>query len=116
MEDFNEKLVDIIQKKIVTDISKQELVRIDYNDRVNLPASFINEVYKSLDLNKIKERLKENLENEMADKIANKLITEYANDIKQIISNKELRENLRCYARDKIRGIVDSVSEVKNDY
>ena len=47
----------------------------------------------------------------MADKIANKLITEYSNDIKQIMSNKELREDLRFYARDKIKAIVENVSE-----
>jgi len=111
MEDFNGKLVDIIQKKIITDVSKQELVKVDYNDRIKLPNSFISDVYKTLDLEKIKSKLVENLENEMADKIANKLVTEYSNDIKQIMSNRELREDLRHYAREKIRAIVDNVSE-----
>lgn len=111
MEGFDEKLLDLIQKKIITDISKQELVTVAYGDRVSLPSSFIREVYQSLDLNKIKTKLIENLENEMADKIANKMITEYSNDIKQIMSNRELREDLRHYAREKIREIVESVSE-----
>lgn len=110
MENFEEKLSDFIQKKIITDLSKQELVKIEYCDRYEVPSSFLNEVYKSLDLEKIKARLVENLENEMADKIANKLITEYSNDIKQIMSNRELREDLRHYAREKIREMADSVS------
>ena len=108
---FNEDLVQVIQQKIIKDIGKQELIKVEYGDRVSLPASFIREVYQSLDLTKIKARLVENLENEMADKIANKMITEYANDIKQIMSNQELREDLRHYMRDKIRGISDSISE-----
>jgi hypothetical protein len=110
MENFDEKLVDLIQKKIITDISKQELVSVAYGDRIPLPSTLIKEVYQSLDLEKIKLRLKENLENEMADKIANKLLTEYSNDIKQIMSNRELREDLRHYAREKIRAIAESVS------
>lgn len=111
MENFEKSLVELIQKKVITDISKQELVKIDYRDRYEIPSSFLNEVYKALDLNKIKEKLIENLENEMADKITNKMITEYSNDIKQIMSNRELREDLRYYARDKIRAIADKVCE-----
>jgi len=111
MENFDSRVLNMIQEKIIKDISKQELVKVDYGDRVSLPSSFIREVYQSLDLEKIKARLVENLENEMADKIANKLITEYSNDIKQIMSNRELREDLRHYAREKIRSIADKVSE-----
>lgn len=111
MENFEQNLVDLIQKKIISDISKQDLVKVEYNDRYSIPSSFLNEVYRALDLNKIKDKLIENLENEMADKIANKMITEYSNDIKQIMSNRELREDLRYYARDKIRAIVEKVSE-----
>ena len=111
MENFEQNLVDLVQKKILTDISKQNLVTVNYGDRVSIPASFLNDVYKSLDVEKIKARLIENLENEMADKIANRLITEYSNDIKQIMSNRELREDLRHYAREKIRAITDNVTE-----
>lgn len=111
MENFESNLIDLIQKKVITDISKLDLVKIEYRDRYEIPSSFLNEVYKSLDLEKIKAKLIENLENEMADKIANKMITEYSNDIKQIMSNRELREDLRHYAREKIRAISDKVLE-----
>lgn len=111
MENFEQILMDMVQKKMLQDISKSSLVEIPYNERFKVPVSFLNDVYKSLDLEKIRSRLIENLENEMADKIANKLITEYSNDIKQIMSNKELREDLRFYARDKIKAIVENVSE-----
>ena len=111
MENFESSLIDLIQKKVITDISKLDLVKIEYRDRYEIPSSFLNEVYKSLDLERIKAKLIENLENEMADKIANKMITEYSNDIKQIMSNRELREDLRHYAREKIRAISDKVLE-----
>lgn len=111
MDNFEQKLINVIQEKVIKDILKQDLVKVDYSDRFQVPSGFLNEIYKSLDLEKIKERLKERLEEEMADKIANKLITEYSNDIKQIMSNKELREELRHYAMGKIRGITDKISE-----
>lgn len=111
MENFEEKLINVIQEKVIKDISKQDLVKVEYSDRFQVPSSFLNEIYKNLDLEKIKQRLTERLEEEMADKIANKLITEYSNDIKQIMSNRELREDLRHYAREKIIGIADKVSE-----
>ena len=111
MENFEQKLINVIQEKVIKDISKQDLVKVDYSDRFQVPSNFLNEIYKNLDLEKIRQRLTERLEEEMADKIANKLITEYSNDIKQIMSNKELREDLRHYAREKIRGIADKISE-----
>ena len=111
MENFEEKLINDIQAKILKGISSQELIKIDYNDRLSLPKSLLTEVYQSLDVDNIKKRLKIRLEEEMADKIANKLITEYSNDIKQIMSNNELREDLRHYAREKIRAIADKVNE-----
>lgn len=113
MNDFNGKLIEVIQQKIIKGIANQELISINYNDRISLPKSFIQEVYDALDINKIKARLIEKLENEMADKIANKLMTEYSNDIKQIMSNQELREDLRCFARAKIKELSNSLS--KND-
>ena len=109
MENFEEKLINDIQNKILKGINTQELISINYNDRISLPKSLIGEVYESIDVNVIKKHLKARLDEEMADKIANKLITEYSNDIKQIMSNKELREELRSYARDKIKAIADNL-------
>lgn len=109
MENFEEKLLDMLQKKILSDISKQELISVKYDDRIPVPENLLTEVYMSLDITVIKKKLKERLEEEMADKIANKMITEYSNDIKQIMCNRELREELRSYMRGKIRKIADDV-------
>ena len=111
MENFEQVLVDVVQKKVLKDIGLLTMVDIPYNERFKVPVSFLSDIYKSLDLEKIRMRLIENLENEMADKIANKLITEYSNDIKQIMGDKNLREELRFYARDKIKAIADGLSE-----
>lgn len=112
MKNFEQSLIDLIQKKVLSEISNTDLVRIEYRNRFEVPQDFLNEVYSSIDLEKVKARFIENLENEMADKIANKMIAEYSNDIKQILSNRELREELRCYAREKIKGICEKTFEL----
>lgn len=113
MDNFELLLVDAIQKKILAGIMKQDFITVEYRDRIPLSGSFLREVYQSIDIDKVKKRFGENLENEMADKIANKMITEFSGDIKQIMSNRELREDLRHYAREKIRALADSVSKEK---
>ena len=105
MENFDGKLLNMLQEKMIRDLSKQEIITVTYGDRMPLPKSFIQDVYNSLNLEKVKANLVSRLENEMADRIANNLMTEYANDIKQIMSNKEVREDLRSYARNIIKGI-----------
>ena len=66
-------------------------------------------VLPSYDIEKVKERIISRLEEEMADKIVNKIVTEFSNDIKQIMCNRELREDLRYYMRTKIEEINDKV-------
>jgi DNA-binding transcriptional regulator/RsmH inhibitor MraZ len=108
---FTEILISNIQDRILKGIAKTDLISIDYANRINLPKDLINEVYKKIDIEKIKAKLVERLEDEMAEKIVNKMITEFANDVKQIMCNKELREDLRFYMRDKIKQINDRVCE-----
>lgn len=111
MENFEQKLIDMVQQKLIKDIQKQELVKVDYGDRISVPKGFIEDVYASLDLEKIRKKLVENLENEMADRIANKMVTEFAGDIKSVLSNKEIREEMRQYVKARITEIANSVSE-----
>lgn len=45
----------------------------------------------------------ENLERDIADKVSNKLAQELSTDIKQILSDKEKREDIRAYARNLLK-------------
>lgn len=109
MVNFEEKFNDLIQKKIINDISKQDFIKINYDDRYKVPYEVLKECYEKIDIEKVKERIISRLEEEMADKIVNKMVTEFSNDIKQIMCNRELREDLRYYMRTKIEEINDKV-------
>lgn len=109
MVNFEEKFNDLIQKKIINDISKQDLIKINYNNRYEVSYEILKECYEKIDIEKVKEKIISRLEEEMADKIVNKMVTEFSNDIKQIMCNRELREDLRYYMRIKIEEINDKV-------
>lgn len=109
MVNFEEKFNDLIQKKIINDISKQDLIKINYDNRYEVPYEVLKECYENIDIEKVKERIISRLEEEMADKIVNKMVTEFSNDIKQIMCNRELREDLRYYMRTKIKEINDKL-------
>lgn len=109
MEELEKDVFQRIRNSIIKSLEKTELISINYNDRIPLPRNIIQEVYQSLDIEIIKQKLKERLEEELANKIANSLITEFSNDVKQIMSNKELREEMRAYTREKIKSITDKL-------
>ena len=109
MVNFEEKFNDLIQKKIINDISKQDFIKINYDNRYEVPYEVLKECYENIDIEKVKEKIISRLEEEMADKIVNKMVTEFSNDIKQIMCNRELREDLRYYMRTKIEEINDKV-------
>lgn len=109
MVNFEEKFNDLIQKKIINDISKQDLIKINYDNRYEVTYEVLKECYEKIDIEKVKEKIISRLEEEMADKIVNKMVTEFSNDIKQIMCNRELREDLRYYMRTKIKEINDKV-------
>jgi argonaute-like protein implicated in RNA metabolism and viral defense len=103
MERFADDLMQRIQCRILTQINKIEFIDVSYASRIKLPPELFEECYGKIDTEKIKARIISRLEEETADKIVNKMMTEYANDIKQIMSNVELREELRGILRAKIK-------------
>ena len=114
-KDFAEILTSTIQDRILKGVAKAEFVDVSYADRVKVSADMINEIYKKIDVEKIKTKIISLLEEQMAEKIVNKMITEVGNDIKQIMSNKELREDLRFYMRGKIKEIKTGLCESGED-
>ena len=46
MVNFEEKFNDLIQKKIINDISKQDLIKINYDNRYEVPYEILKECYE----------------------------------------------------------------------
>ena len=72
---------------------------------------YLEECFAAIDQNKLKEQIIARLEAEAVDKIVNKLITEYSNDIKSIMANQDLREDLRVALKSKIKAVRDLLAK-----
>lgn len=101
-KNFDELLVSSIKEQLLLKIQKTDWVSVGYQ-RVELPQNILQKVLVQISPEKIIERLKDRIEDRIADSIFNNMVTEMTNDTKQILSNKELREEIRSMFRTKIK-------------
>ena len=105
MTDFETAVKHAAEKAVLKIISEGNWVQPDYNNRFILPKEFLHDIWKLVDIEKIKKEMAKRLESEFADRIMNQMATEIATDIKKILCDKEKREELRAVARENIKRI-----------
>lgn len=103
MDDFTKAMVSQIQKTMLKHLSNGSLFEIDYHNRPKIPGSLLQKLYQRINMETVLEIATNKLEEKIADKIIVALSTEFTNDIKQIMSNRELREELRAVIRQKLK-------------
>jgi hypothetical protein len=108
---FTSRLVDQIERSVLKKIGSGEWLQIDYKDRISIDVELLKDVYASLDMGRVKSILTDKLHNHIADKILNSIAAEIATDVKQILSQKELREDVRATLREKVREVVGALEE-----
>lgn len=108
MSKFEEDLMNSVKCAMVKQISNQDFIKIDYNDRAKLPSDFIEKAWGLIDQDKLIESLSKRLESELIDRLVNHLAAEIATDIKQVLSVKERREAVRSVVRDNIDKLTKS--------
>ncbi|MEY4429338.1 MAG: hypothetical protein RLZZ182_2027 [Pseudomonadota bacterium] len=102
MSDFETRLKEAAERSVLKIISEGQWVQPDYNNRFKLPADFMAGVWGLVDTAKLQAALARRLEDELADRIVNHMAAEIATDIKQLLSDRERREQLRALARQHI--------------
>jgi hypothetical protein len=108
MDDFTKDLVAAVQQSVLKMVREGNLVLPDYAARAKVPAAKVQELYDSVDWNRVRALVIAEVEQAVADKILNAMATEMATDIKQILSNKELREEVRGFIRAGIRRVAEA--------
>jgi len=101
--DFTERITKAIESSVLKEISSGNWLSFDYKDRVQIPAALVRNLYARVDMEAVLSRAVDKVEEHIADKIVVSLTTELGHDVKQIMSNKELREDLRGVIRAKLR-------------
>jgi len=103
MDNFTENIVTQIQRSVIKKISSGDWLTFDYSNRPKIPGDLLYELYNMVDIDRVLALAAANLEQKIADKLIVALTVEVKNDIKQVMSNKELREELRSVIREKLK-------------
>lgn len=105
---FEQQLTEAVQQSVLKMVRDGNLVVPDYAARAKVPAAKVQELYDSVDWNRVRAIVIERVEERCADSILNSMATEMATDIKQVLSNKELREEVRSFIRAGINRVAKS--------
>ena len=107
---FEARLADAIKEVIIRDIERYHTVQFK---KFMLPDEVIEDVYKHVDMEKIKQYLTENIEQLIAKKIVDSMMTEIATDVKQVVATKAIREDMRYYLRQKMEQAMQGVADAE---
>lgn len=97
VQQLSEGMIKAATKALINSLDNG--ISIPYECKYKVPADFFEGVWKLVDKTKVQELMAKNIEQDLADMIVNKLATEISTDLKQLLSNKDRREELRVYAR-----------------
>lgn len=106
---FEEKMIQAAQDAVVAQI--KNIVAPGYDARLKIPTDRVMEIHAKLNWERIQSLVLASAEQRVADCILNSMATELATDVKQVLSNKELREDVRSYIRAGIRKIASEAQE-----
>ena len=105
---FEQEIQQAVQQSVLKMVREGQLVVPDYAARAKVPAAKVQELYDSVDWANVRRLVIAEVERAVADKILNQMATEMATDVKQILSNKELREEVRGFIRAGIRRVAEA--------
>lgn len=89
-------------------IIRSDALKIDYNNKIDVSSEF-KKAYAKINFEKVHARITELLEEELAQKIVNKVVTEMGTDIKTLMSNATVRDDLKFLLRKGIESIMEKV-------
>ena len=108
---FDEDIQQAVRDSLVKLIRSGDWLKLDYSAKLPIDATFLRRVQNSVNLDNVLAKLTENIESRIADAIFNAMATEIATDVKKIMSNTELREDVRAVLRAKIRNVAEAVKQ-----
>jgi len=102
MTDFETAVKHAAEQAVLKIISEGNWVQPDYRNRFEMPKEFMADIWKMVDVEKLKAKMAGRLEAELADRIMNHMAAEIATDVKKLLSDSERREALRAVVRENL--------------
>ncbi len=107
MEKFEQIMIHAIQNSILKGISETKFLDYWHKDRLSIPDDLVKEAFASIDRDKILQVVRESIEEQIAKTIVGQLLTETANDTKKIMSDPELRQQIRNKVYPQIMKLIE---------
>ena len=108
MSDFEQAVKTAAEKAVLKIIGEGSWIQPDYANRFKMPTEMMDDIWKMVDVGRLKKEMALRLEAELAERIINKIAEELSTDIKQILSIKERREAIRGIAREHMEAIMSA--------
>ena len=105
----SQRIMEAMEQGIVKAIHSGEMFKIPYDSKIDVSKE-MRRAYEGIDYAKVESRVKELLEEELARKIVNKIVTEMGTDIKKLMSNPNIRDDVRFMMRKGVEEILGRVS------
>ncbi len=108
---LEQKLTKAFEHAMIKIVSDGGFIQPKYENRLVIEPAMLRAAWNAVDRDAVIKQLASRATDRVADTIFNAMATEIATDVKQIMSNKELREDVRALIRDRMRATMASVSE-----
>lgn len=107
MENFEDNLMDAIQKNIIKGIQDTTFVERWNQSKISIPNEIVTQAFSSIDRESILKMVRERIEEQIASTIVGQLLTETATDTKRIMSDPALRQQIKNRVYPEILRIAD---------
>lgn len=112
MSTLEDQMLEALQASVIKQIHQGDwLSSVRYQDKLPITQAHLRAIYERIDWTRVEALVLDGLEQKIADKILHSMATEVATDVKQIMSNTELREDLRATLRTKMREGIKGASK-----
>lgn len=95
MENFQDKIMDSIQRNILKGIQETSFIERWNQGKISIPTDIVQSAFAAIDRDVIFKMVKEQIEEQIAKTIVGQLLTETATDTKRIMSDPELRQQIK---------------------
>ena len=106
---FDEQVMQTIKNSILQQLSKEVVVKVDYQQRQSIPKEFIEKVWADVDWSAVIAQIKPEIQNRICNAIVGNMETEIKTDVKSILSVDGVRQKLRMQVYPQIMAILNDV-------
>jgi len=104
------KILQAVENSMLKAINKGEAINFPYDSKIN-GGILVQGAFNSIDKERLKKAITEELEKQIAVSVVNKIAAEISTDIKNLLSNKTIRDDVVYYVRKKLEETIEPITK-----